>query len=175
MTLPSSKLWLPNTTRHVIPAIDHGRLRDVERCIVHINDGSTVGTLSWWVQAGHEADGAQVQVSKNGQCYQMMALDREAWHCPPVNPTSIGIEHEGFSRAELDHKLDSRPHVQLHASANRVAWIHHECDLGRPHYLKTVFPHSHYPEGGHPNCPGPWPWDEYMSLCMDAYMSHWGR
>lgn len=174
MSLPN-KVWIPNTNHHPIRRLDHGPLRTVELIIIHINDGSTAGTLNWWTQTGHEADGAHLQISKNGQAFQTMALDRETWHCPPVNERSVGIEHEGFSRAEPAHAHDSRPHVQLHASANRAAWILHECNLGRPSEGHNILPHSHYQAGGHPNCPGPWPWDTYMELCMEAYLTHWGR
>lgn len=174
MSLPHT-LVLPNTKQHHIALLDHGPLVNVEQCIIHINDGTTAGTLSWWAQKGHEADGAHVQVSKDATCYQTLPLNRMAWHCPPVNPTSIGFEHEGYSRAEPKHRDDSRPHAQMHASANRVAWVHHECKLGRPRYEHHVFPHAYYPAGGHPLCPGPWDWDLYMDLCMKAYMDHWGR
>lgn len=169
------KVWIPNTNHHPIHRIDHGALVNVEAVIIHINDGATAGTLSWWADPSHEADGAHLQISKNGQSFQTAALDRECWHCPPVNPTTVGIEHEGFSRAEPQHVHDSRPHVQLHASANRAAWILHECRLGRPKVGHNILPHSHYPAGGHPNCPGPWPWAEYEELVLTAYMSHWGR
>lgn len=174
MSLPKT-LWIPNTNHHPLRLLDHGPLIDVQRVIIHINDGTTNGTLDWWATRGHEADGAHLQVSKNGQVFQTGGLDREMWHCPPVNSTSVGIEHEGYSRAEPKHLHDARPHVQLHASANRAAWILHECNLGRPKLLHNIFPHSHFPEGGHPNCPGPWAWEMYMELCMDAYLSHWGR
>lgn len=174
MSLPE-KLWIPNTHYHPIGLLDHGALEDVTEIIVHINDGTTNGTLAWWARAGHEADGAHLQISKNGQAYQTLALNREAWHCPPVNRTSVGIEHEGYSKAEPKHVHDSRPHVQLHASANRAAWICHECKLGRPKLRGNIFPHGFYPEGGHSNCPGPWDWEMYMEMCMAAYMSHWGR
>lgn len=174
MSLPKT-LWVPYTTRHPIPLLDHGALANVEEVIIHINDGTTPGTLEWWARRGHEADGAHLQVSKSGHRYQTLTLDRVAWHCPPVNSCSVGVEHEGFSRAEPEHVHDTRPHVQLHASANAVAWVLHECKLGRPRHGGNVKPHAFYPQGGHPDCPGPWDWDLYMDLCMKGYMSHWGR
>jgi N-acetyl-anhydromuramyl-L-alanine amidase AmpD len=166
------KLYMPNTRRHTIQGIQHGTLSRVEFVVVHINQGTTAGTFDWWAKGGagdHEADGAQVQVSKDGAVYQTMPLNGKAWHAGDANDRSIGIEHEGMSGA-------AHPHVQLHASANRVAWIHHECGLGRPRLNKTVFPHSHGGAawGGH-ECPGPWPWDLYVDLCMGGYMDHWGR
>lgn len=171
MSVPKT-LFMPNTRKHIIPGIDHGRLSAVEFVVIHINVGTTQGTFDWWAKGGrgdHEADGAQVQVSKDGTCYQTMALNLKAWHAGDANGESIGVEHEG-------RPGDHFPHVQLHASANRVAWIHHECKLGRPHLNKTVFAHAHGGAawGGH-DCPGPWPWTEYMKLCMAAYMDHWGR
>lgn len=174
MALPN-RLWLPNTNHHPITNGQHGLLEDVKEVIIHINDGTTAGTLAWWAKPGHEPDMAHVQISKNGQSFQVAPLNVECWHCPPVNLTSVGFEHEGYSRAELAHHTDSRPHVQLHASANRVAFTLHECKLGRPEVGHNIKPHADYPEGGHPNCPGPWPWEEYEELCHNAYMSHWGR
>lgn len=172
MSLPT-KLYMPNTRKHIIRGIDHGKLTDVQFIVIHINQGTTEGTFSWWQKGAdgdHEADGAQVQVSKDGTVYQTMALDRMAWHAGRANDIAPGIEHEGS-------KGDHHPYVQLHASANRVAWLHHECNLGRPVYGRTVFPHSHGGAawGGH-DCPGSqWPWTQYMKMCTAAYMDHWGR
>lgn len=174
MSLPK-KVWLPNTIHHPIARLDHGALTDVEEVIIHINDGTTDGTLTWWAKPGHEADGAHLQISKSGKSFQTGGIDRVMWHCPPQNHVSVGIEHEGWSRAEAAHVHDSRPHVQMHASANRCAWILHECKLGRPKIHHNIKPHSDYPQGGHPNCPGPWDWDLYLELTMHAYMTHWGR
>lgn len=174
MALPT-KAWVPNTHHHPISLINHGPLTDVKEVIIHVNDGTTNGTLEWWNTPGHEADGAHLQISKNGQSFQTAPLNAECWHCPPMNHLTVGVEHEGWSRAEIAHRNDSRPHVQLHASANRVAWILHECKLGRPDIDHNIKSHSAYPEGGHPNCPGPWPWEEYEELCHTAYMNHWGR
>lgn len=172
--LPNT-MFMPNTEKHLIKRIDHGPIRTVEFVVIHINEGTTPGTFGWWAQAGHEADGAQVQISKSGKAYQTMGLNRKAWHAGDANDRAIGIEHEGFSRDT--HPKDTRPRVQLHASANRVAWILHECKLGRPRHGTNVFGHGDGGAawGGHPLCPGPWPWAEYMELCMTAYMEHWGR
>lgn len=174
MSLPQT-VWLPNTRRHPIARIDHGPIRTIEFIVIHINEGTTAGTFDWWAKPGHEADGAQVQISKDGTAYQTMRLDHKAWQAGDANNRSTGIEHEGFSHST--HPNDSRPHVQLHASANRAAWILHECNLGRPKHGKNLFGHSEGGAawGGHPLCPGAWPWDEYVSLCMEAYMGHWGR
>lgn len=174
MSLPETA-WVPNTRRHIIARLDHGALSTVKFVVIHINEGTTAGTLSWWAEPGHEADGAHVQVSKDGTAYQVASLRRKLWHAGDANDESVGIEHEGFSHSTHPH--DSRPHVQLHASANRAAWILHECGLGRPKHGKNLFGHGEGGAawGGHPLCPGPWPWDEYVDLCLDAYVSHWGR
>lgn len=179
MTLPHT-LWLPNTRKHLIPRIDHGALETVKFLVIHINQGTTEGTFSWWAKPGHEADGAQVQVSQDGTVYQTVALNRKTWHAGSANPVSIGIEHEGFlpGTKDVPERLTHRPQVQLHASANRVGWLCHECDLGRPVLNKNVFGHGHGGAawGNHPSCPGStWPWVQYMRLCLAAYMEHWGR
>lgn len=175
MSLPH-ELWMPNTRRHLLPMIDHGPLDTVEFLVVHINEGSTGGTFSWWATpVGHngkqEMDGAQIQVSQDGTVFQTVALNRKCWHAGDANGRSLGLEHEGMH-------LGRHPEVQLHASANRVGWLCHECHLGRPKLGHNVFPHAHGGAawGGHPLCPGAsWPWDHYMRLCMTAYMEHWGR
>lgn len=174
MSLPDT-LWLPNTTRHPIPRLDHGPLATVRYVVIHINEGTTAGTLSWWAQPGHEADGAHLQISKDGRAYQTAALNRKLWHAGAANGESVGFEHEGFSHAT--HPKDTRPHVQLHASANRLAWVLHECQLGRPKHGKNYFGHGEGGAawGGHPDCPGSWPWAEYQAMAMTAYMEHWGR
>lgn len=168
MSVPQT-LWMPNTVHHEIGRIEHGKLRTVDFVVVHINVGTTEGTFSWWAQGGHEADGAQVQIDRDGTAYQCTPLNVKCWHAGNVNDRSIGIEHEGFPGQVY-------PHIQLHASANRAAWIHHECGLGRPKVGRTVFPHSFGGAawGGHA-CPGPFPWGEYQTLLTAAYMDHWGR
>lgn len=170
-----TQVWLPNTIKHPIPHIDHGVMSSVEGVVIHINDGSLAGTLAWWANAdgdSHEADGAQLEVAKSARVYQTMPINHVAWHAPPENHRLVGIEHEGWSLAE--HPQDHRTLAQLHASANRVAWIHHEFHLGHPVHGFTVFAHSDFPQGHHA-CPGPWDWNLYMNLCTAAYYDHWGR
>ena len=143
--------------------------------MVHVNDGSTPGTFTWWSEAGHEADGAQVQISRNGDAFQCTPLETLCWHAGAANEWAVGIEHEGFGNQSESAWLDT---PQLHVSANRAAWILHEYTLGPPRLRRNIFGHGMGGNawGGHPDCPGAnFPWRHYMHLVSDAYYGHWGR
>lgn len=168
--------WLPHTTRHEIKRIEHGPLplAAIRFVTIHINDGTTAGTLDWWAQDGHEADGAHLQISDNGHAFQCAPLNVKCWHDGNYNDVSWGLEHEGIA----PRRASDWPHVQLHASANRCAWLLHEANLGRPQHGVNIKGHGELgvQGGGHPLCPGvAFPWSTYLSLVHIAYMEHWGR
>lgn len=169
-------LTIPHTEQHIISRINHGPRAHTNFVVVHITDGSTMdGALSWWAQDGHEADGAHIIVD-NHHAMQTADLRAKCWHAGAANDESPGIEHVGVHGADRLWWL--RNDVMLHLSANRCAWIHHEFGLGRPQWLKTIFPHSYGGAawGGHPLCPGHgFPHDVYERLANHAYMDHWGR
>lgn len=168
-------IWLPHTEEFPIPNIEHGHRDATKFVVIHVNDGSTRGTFEWWSEKGHEADGAQLQISRNGRSYQTCPLDTLCWHAGEANGVSVGIEHEGWHTMSREQWLTG---PQLHVSADRCAWILHQYGLGAPKLHKNIFPHGFGGNawGGHPDCPGTYfPWDHYLHLVDYAYYTHWGR
>jgi N-acetyl-anhydromuramyl-L-alanine amidase AmpD len=168
-----SGLWLPHTERHPINQLDVGPRGETRGVVLHINEGTFEGTLSWWSRPGNNV-GAHIEVG-DGRVAQCVALEREAFHAAGANSFTIGIEHAGMHLRSRDQWLNGH-HTELALSANRGAWILHEWDLGHPVYGHNVWRHRDFPEGGHPDCPGPhFPLDVWLRLCHDAYYGHWGR
>lgn len=166
---------LPNTAQQHIGLIDHGRRTATKGVVIHVMAGTLAGTLSWWAQPGHEADGAHVAIGLD-KAVQTTDLDAVCWHAPgPAvsrsgvdgNHEFVGLEHEGGGNDSYLKWVGRR--TQRRLSANRCAWIlwHYKC--GAPKRGFNVLPHSAFPKGGHP-CPGPhFPWTLYMLAVKRAY------
>lgn len=165
-------VWLPNTTRHRMPNIEHGRRPETRGVVIHVNDGTFDGTIAWF-GGGAGGVGAHIEVGED-RVWQLADLNAKCWHAVAANHFAIGIEHAGFGRS-ADEWLDNP--IELHYSANRCAWILHEYKLGRPAYGHNIWPHSWGGiDWGNHDCPGPhFPWRQYMELVNDAYYGHWGR
>jgi hypothetical protein len=166
---------LPNTRQVRIPLIDHGRRTVTRGVVVHVMAGTLAGTLSWWRQPGHEADGAHVAIGLN-EAVQTADLDAVCWHAPgPAvtrpsvngNHEFVGIEHEGQGNdTYLKWALRRK---QRRLSANRCAWVLYHYGCGAPKWGFNVIPHSSFPQGGHP-CPGSgFPKTLYMLAVKRAY------
>lgn len=174
MTLLSTQL--PASTQHRIARIEHGTRTTTRGVVLHVMDGTLAGTLSWWADTSHEADGAHICVGLK-EVVQTAGLNTVCWHAPGDNTHMqgvqdgnhewIGIEHEG-------HGLDSprewvRRRKQRIMSANRCAWICYHARLGEPEYNVNVARHSDFPAGGHP-CPGDgFPMALYILAARRAY------
>jgi N-acetyl-anhydromuramyl-L-alanine amidase AmpD len=167
-----SGVWLPYTTHHRMPILEHGRRPETRGVVVHVNDGTFDGTISWF-SGGSEGVGAHIEVGE-GRVWQLADLNAKCWHAVDANEFAIGIEHAGFGRSR-DEWLDSLQ--ELLYSANRTAWILHQYNLGKPHYGHNIWPHSWGGVNwGNHDCPGPnFPWDTWMEAVNDAYYGHWGR
>ncbi len=165
-------LWLPNTTRHRLPILEHGRRAETRGVVIHVNDGTFDGTISWF-SGGSEGVGAHLEVGAD-KVWQLADLDQVCWHAVEANAFSIGIEHAGFGRTRQEWLEAGH---ELAYSANRAAWILHQYRLGPPRYGHNIWPHSWGGVAwGNHACPGPaFPWAHWMRLCNDAYYGHWGR
>lgn len=171
-----TSVWLPATTKHPIGVIDHGAKPRTEGVVLHIAQGSFDGTVSWFENPNRpELTGAHVLVGDT-KVWQFAALDRKVWHAGAANDHLVGFEHSGTTKRTHEQWMVEH-HSELVRSANRASWILHEYNLGRPKYGKNIFKHSDGGAawGGHP-CPGEnFPLPEWVDLCMDAYLGHWGR
>lgn len=121
-------VWLPNTKRHPIAAIDHGLRPQTKGVVIHVNDGYFDGTISWF-SGGAGGVGAHVEIGDN-RVWQLASLDRKCWHAVAANAFSIGFEHAGFGKQSRADWLNDGH--ELAYSANRAAWVMHEYGLGRP-------------------------------------------
>lgn len=97
-----------------------------EAIVIHIMDGTLVGTDSWFANASSQVS-AHYGIGKNGEVHQYVDEKAAAWHAgrvdspawslikPNVNPNlyTIGIEHEG--KAD-----DVWPDAQKQASAAMI-------------------------------------------------------
>lgn len=170
-------IWIPHTTRHPIEIIDHGPKPRTEGVVLHIADGTFDGTVSWFENSHRpELDGAHCLFG-DSKCYQLASLDRKTWHAGNANDHLVGFEHAGTPKRTRDEWMTEH-HRELAMSANRASWILHEFGLGRPKYKKNIWKHSDGGPswGGHPFCPGEnFPLIEWLDLCLEAYMGHWGR
>lgn len=175
-------MWLPQTRHVPYPILDHGPRAETRGIVLHVNDGTFDGTLAFFKHNG--GVGAHIEVGNEAEgVVQMVALDRKCWHAVDANGSTIGIEHAGFGARPEDW-----PHNEIHMSANRAAWILHRFNLGRPVRGKVdintgqilsgnIFFHS---DGGaawgNHACPGKFfPWTTWHALCLEAYLTHWGR
>lgn len=117
----------------------------VDKVILHYNAGDLTieGCYSVWQ---NRAASAHYQVESGGRIGQLV-WDRDvAWHAGNwnANLTSIGIEHANRPDGTITEAcLDNGAHL--------VAALCLEFGLGRPEWLKNVFPHKHFSPT---QCPG---------------------
>jgi N-acetyl-anhydromuramyl-L-alanine amidase AmpD len=76
---------------------------------------------------------AQFIVDSNGRIYQLVSLETMCRHTVGLNWTAIGIEHVGYSDAQV---LDD--HAQITVSLRLVRWL--RCRFGIP--IKDVIGHN---------------------------------
>lgn len=167
---------LPNTEQHWIARIDHGTRSVTKGVVVHVMAGTLEGTLSWWKNTSHEADGAHICVGLKKRV-QTADLDAVCWHAPGDdvkipgtqngNHEFIGIEHEGGGGDSRATWVKRRKQRVL--SANACGWCCYHYGLGQPRWNVNVAHHSDFPLGAHP-CPGKgFPDDLYIQAAQRAY------
>lgn len=127
--------------------------------VVHIMDGSLLGTDEWFRNTKASAS-THYGVGNKGDVFQWVKEEDQAWHAgrvdrplwkkiiPGVNPNlyTIGIEHEGRPLVN-----DVWPEAQKQASAELIADIckRYNLPIDRDHVI------GHYEIfAGKPNCPG---------------------
>lgn len=119
--------------------------KKVNKVVVHYNAGnlSVEGCYSVWQT--REAS-AHYQVEDGGRIGQLVWDSDTAWHAGnfPANQTSIGIEHANRSDGTISEAC-------LDAGAHLVAAVCKYFGLGRPEWLKNVFPHKYFAAT---SCPG---------------------
>lgn len=117
----------------------------INKIVVHYNaaDLTVEGCYSVW--QSREAS-AHYQVESSGRIGQLVWDSDTAWHAGnwSANCSSIGIEHANRADGTIAEKcLDNGAHL--------VASLCKLYKLGRPQWLKNVFPHSYFSAT---SCPG---------------------
>lgn len=114
--------------------------RKIDKVVLHHNAGNLSIDGIWQVWQTREAS-AHYQVTADGRIGQLVWDADTAWHAGNLeaNRTSIGIEHADVS---TNPWLISE--ATLDAGAHLTAAVCRYYGLGRPQWLKNVFPHSYF-------------------------------
>lgn len=117
-----------------------GRAGTINKIVLHHNAGNLTIRGCYNVWQDREAS-AHYQVQSDGRIGQLVWDKDTAWHAGDfnANATSIGIEHAD---------CQARPWMIsascLENGAHLVAALCKYYKLGRPTWMKNVFPHSHF-------------------------------
>lgn len=130
--------------------------RSINKVVVHYNAGNLTVEGCYSVWQNREAS-AHYQVEDGGRIGQLVYDRDTAWHAGnwDANCSSIGIEHANRADGTISEEcLDNGAHL--------VAAVCKHFGLGRPEWLKNVFPHKHFAAT---SCPG-----EIYGSQKDAYI-----
>lgn len=119
--------------------------KKVNKIVVHYNAGNLTVEACYATWQNRKAS-AQYQVESSGRIGQLVWDKDTAWHCGVFsqNQQSIGIEHANKSDGTITEQcLDNGAHL--------VAALCKYYGLGRPEWLKNVFPHKYFKAT---SCPG---------------------
>ena len=117
----------------------------VDKVIEHYNAGDLSIGGCWSVWQTREAS-AHYQVESDGDSGQLVWDGNTSWNCGvwEQNQRSIGIEHANKADGTITEEcLDEGAHI--------TAAICRKYGLGRPEWLKNVFPHKYFKST---SCPG---------------------
>ena len=117
----------------------------IEFIVEHYNAGNLTIGGCWSVWQTRVAS-AHYQVEDDGTIGQLVWDSNTAWHAGDwdANCRSIGIEHANMSDGTItEATLDNGAHL--------TAALCHLYGLGRPQWMKNVYPHKHFQST---SCPG---------------------
>lgn len=146
----------PDVTKLLTKHFTSRSSRTISYLVVHYNAGDLTVEGCYSVWQSREAS-AQYQVESAGRIGRLVKDKDIAWHAGnwTANTKSIGIEHanrpDGTITAEC---LDNGAHL--------VAALCKKYGLGRPEWLKNVFPHKYFVAT---SCPG-----QIYGTQKDAYI-----
>ena len=123
-------------TKHFTP----GRAGTINKIVLHHNAGNLTIQGCYNVWQDREAS-AHYQVQSDGRIGQLVWDSNTAWHAGDANAnaTSIGIEH-----ADCQTNPWKISDACLENGAHLVAALCKYYKLGRPMWMKNVFPHNHF-------------------------------
>jgi hypothetical protein len=171
---------LPATAARLVPppvdfvggAVDftpaHRRPQQIRLIVIHVTDGSFLGTISWFRNPLARAS-ANFVVSRTGAIAELVPKRDIAWHAGnwAVNRESVGIEHEGVTGSPAGFTT-----AEYRASAHLVAYLVRTSFI--PIDRQHIIGHSQVPDPNDPllgggidnhSDPGPfWNWARYLRL-----------
>lgn len=117
----------------------------IEFVVIHYNAGDLTVEGCYNVWQTREAS-AHYQVESSGRIGQLVWDGDMAWHAGngTANRKSIGIEHANQGNTMTDACIENGAHL--------CAAICKYYGLGRPEWMRNVFPHCHFSST---SCPGP--------------------
>lgn len=123
-------------TKHFTP----GRAGTIKYVVLHHNAGNLTIEGCYAVWQDREAS-AHYQVQSDGKIGQLVWDQDTAWHAGnfDANANSIGIEH-----ADCQSNPWKISDACLENGAHLVAALCKHYKLGRPTWMKNVFPHNHF-------------------------------
>lgn len=132
-----------------------GRNAAISQVVIHVTQGEYAGAINHFKQPKAKVSAHYVVRSSDGEITQMVRDGDTAFHAKSGNPTSIGIEHEGF--------IDDPSWFTDVMYRSSAALTKHLCEKhGIPKDRKHIVGHNEVPGNDHTD-PGPkWDWDKYM-------------
>ncbi|NEB15859.1 N-acetylmuramoyl-L-alanine amidase [Streptomyces coelicoflavus] len=134
-----------------------GRSAPIDKVVIHVTQGSYAGSISWFQNGSAGVSSHYVVRSSDGDVTQMVRDADTAYHARSANPSSLGIEHEGY--------VDNPSWFTDSMYRSSAALTRHLCDRhGIPEDRAHILGHNELPGNDHTD-PGPhWNWDYYMQL-----------
>ncbi|MEW2080150.1 N-acetylmuramoyl-L-alanine amidase, partial [Streptomyces sp. NPDC013433] len=145
--------WVPAHANNYEP----GRSARIDKVVIHVTQGSYAGSISWFQNGAAGVSSHYVIRSSDGDVTQMVRDSDTAYHARSANPSSLGIEHEGY--------VDNASWFSDAMYRSSAALTRHLCDQhGIPKDRAHILGHNELPGNDHTD-PGPhWNWNYYMQL-----------
>jgi hypothetical protein len=155
--------WVPaNSANYSV-----GRSAAISYVIIHVTQGSYAGTINWFQNPAAQVSAHYVVRSSDGDITQMVRDADTAYHVRSWNPSSLGIEHEGYVD---DPSWFTDAMYRSSAALTRHLCTQHGIPMDRSHILG----HNELSDNDHTD-PGPyWNWDYYMQLVTSGGKGMYG-
>lgn len=148
------EIQTPVVWRGPVPNESGGFVRPAHGCVVHIMDGSLVGTDGWFHNPKAQAS-SDYGVGKNGPTYQWVdwTTNWKAWAEAAGNPFWVSIENEGRSGELLTpYQVDVNAQIVAHVFTMDGVPFRITHDINGRGLIAHGDGGAAW--GGHPNCPG---------------------
>jgi len=149
---PGAK-WVPANSAN----FRSGRTAKVNQIVIHVTQGSYAGTINWFQNPSAKVSAHYVVRSKDGEITQMVYNKDTAYHVGNANPSTLGIEHEGYVD-DASWFTDSM--YRSSAKLTRALAKAHGIPLDRKH----IVGHNEVPGNDHTDPGKHWNWKKYMEL-----------